>query len=107
MKVGDKVWLFDQNRRIYQKDGIISASPIYSEHFRQAKIEGETSRSWIIYGEKYPKASPGFFTDAEKEEDIWDKENRMRLIEQVRRCPIKTLREIDAILAQQKEEPTT
>ena len=49
MKVGDKVWIFDTNRRVYPKvNGRVTGGPIYAEHFVQAEITGETSKSWIV-----------------------------------------------------------
>lgn len=55
-KVGDTVWVFDQNRRVYrQENGRSVGSPIFREHFRETTITGETSRSWIIRGGKVPK----------------------------------------------------
>lgn len=51
-QVGDTVWVFDINRRIYQKPppGKIypEGGPIYREHWVAKKIIGETSRSWLV-----------------------------------------------------------
>jgi len=47
LKVGDTVWVFDINRRVYDGNGL-GAKIIYREHFRPVHIIGETSRSWIL-----------------------------------------------------------
>lgn len=50
-KVGDTIWEFDCNRRVYPNErrrlGSFDA-PIYSEHFTSATITGETPQSWLI-----------------------------------------------------------
>lgn len=46
MKVGDVVWMFDSNRRVYPEG--ISAAPIYREHWTTLVIVGETAQSWLI-----------------------------------------------------------
>lgn len=56
LKVGDTVWVLDENHRVYPKGSGLSAVPIYREHFRPRKITGETSRSWLVqYGLKINK----------------------------------------------------
>jgi len=50
IKVGDPIWFFDVNCRVYRKDatGRSMAGPIWAEHWREYAIIGETSRSWIV-----------------------------------------------------------
>jgi hypothetical protein len=60
-KVGDIVWVFDRNHRVYRKDastGLSAGGPIFREHFRPVIISGETPRSWVLYGSgvKVPKS---------------------------------------------------
>lgn len=99
MKVGDKVWLFNINRRVYPKDNRGFSSPIYSEHFYEAVIEGETSRSWIVCGEKFSKKDPrGIYTDETKELKIWDNENRYIIKNKIDRCSVEILKQIDGLL---------
>lgn len=43
IKVGDKFWVKDKNRRVYE-DG----KCIYEKHFREVEVIDETSRSWVI-----------------------------------------------------------
>ena len=98
MKVGDKVWLFDFNRRVYPKNGSISNSPIYSEYFYQATIDGETSRSWIVLCQKFPKKNPiGLYTDKQKADKIWVNENRYRIVKLVENCSIEKLKQIEEL----------
>lgn len=57
-KVGDPVWVFDRSRRVYARDdyGKSMGGPIFREHFRETTITGETAKSWIVWGQKIPKA---------------------------------------------------
>ena len=50
IKVGDPIWYFDVNRRVYRKDakGRSMGSSIWAEHWREYAIIGQTSRSWIV-----------------------------------------------------------
>jgi hypothetical protein len=97
LKVGDTVWLFDGNHRVYENDdGTKSSGAIYSKHFMPRVIEGETKQSWILqYGQKVPKKAngepeadtrkvttrPGFhsvvyLTQKAKDDNIWIHMNR-------------------------------
>lgn len=99
MKVGDSVWLFDTNRRVYEKDGVKHNSPIYSEYFFKATINGETSRSFIILGKKFNKKNPlGVYTEQQKEDKIWANSIRYDLIRKVERCEPSMLRKIEKIM---------
>ena len=97
MKVGDKVWLFDGNRRIYDKK--FGSAPIYAEHFYLAEITGETSRSWLIHGDRYSKKTLlGIYNSNQREDMIWENTNRYKIIDLVRYCSIEKLKDIDRIL---------
>jgi len=98
MKVGDKVWLFDTNRRVYPK-GSITSAPIYAEHFYQTTIDDETPRSWIIGRQKYSKkGGEGIYTDEQKADRLWDHANRYNIIEKVKECSVEKLKQIEEIL---------
>jgi len=102
MKVGDKVWLFDENRRVYKKE--YGSSPIYSEYFYQVIIEGETRNSWIIEGNKFSKKTlQGIYTNETKTEKIWEHENRYKIREKINYCSIKTLKQISNLLLKNNE----
>lgn len=101
MKTGDKIWLFDINRRIYPKNG--KGNPIYSEHFYQAIVSGETKRSWLVAGKKFSKKNPlGIYTNEQKSDAIWENENRYKIIEKIEFCSIDKLKQIENILNKQK-----
>lgn len=48
--VGSIIYHYDPNRRVYRKDakGNSYGAPLEREHWREMKIIGETSRSWLI-----------------------------------------------------------
>lgn len=86
-KLGDDVWMFSENRRVYNRlpDGRPVGNAIYREHFYKMNIESETSRSWIVGGEKYAKSKPdGLYSKEMMEENIWCKENRFGIIDLIR-----------------------
>jgi hypothetical protein len=51
-KVGDTIWVFDENHRVYSKDddGRSFGRPIWREYWRKRTITGENRRSWLISG---------------------------------------------------------
>ena len=49
-KVGDVVWFFDQNRRVYVNHGFSSGAPIWREHWVKMVVCAENKRS-IFVGE--------------------------------------------------------
>jgi len=104
--IGDTVWIFDENHRVYRKDenGRSFGGPIYREHWVPTKITGETTRSWLIgYGEKIPKKGWNpravAFSLQEVEEQAYVMDNRHRLGDRVRDLrDAPTMRAIAAIL---------
>ena len=119
MKIGDPVWLFDDNRRVYPEGGRTfgGGGPIYREHFVEMVISGETAKSWIVsrgrceHG-KIPKIGDGdtramkngawrstiYLSRVAVEDDIYCHDNRVRIADDVRRADAATLRAIDALL---------
>src|ERR1700748_1122106 len=95
--VGSKAFVFDQNRRVYERtpDGKSTGGPIYREHFREVTITEETSRSWLV-GEsrplKYPKKCPALFTAEQVEDACWRHDHRVRIIDLVQRADAEQLR---------------
>lgn len=105
-KVGDKPFLFDGNRRVYSKDqdGRTTGGPIYSAHFEQRLIDGETSKSWLI-GKWQPlkipkKTGVGLYTPEMVELAVWDNAHRWRIADAMRRpnIPITDLKKIAEII---------
>jgi len=48
LSIGSTVWIFDENYRVYTKDGPGWGRIIYREHFRPHEIVGETGVSWVL-----------------------------------------------------------
>lgn len=82
MKVGDTIWFFDQNRRVYAPG--TTSPPIWRAHWAPIKVIGETSKSWLIGYEhrptKLPKSQTTWTGYALSEEEIdkaeWVYKNR-------------------------------
>lgn len=95
MKIGDTIWIFDGNHRVYRKgpDGRSTGGPIWREHWRPYAITSETSRSWVVgehwCQEKVPKKNASKYKFAfsleEIEERAWVIENVYTIAEKVRR----------------------
>jgi len=100
IKVGDVFWKFDLNRRVYDKEKV--GGPIYREHFYQVEITGETSKSWIVNGQKIPKSNPfasgKLYTDEMKENKIWENSHRYNISRLVGHCSIDDLKSIADLL---------
>ena len=99
-KVGDTVYLFNENRRVYRKDesGKSFGSPIYREHFLPIRVTGENARvlflndhTTFVINKKSGLARVGgyqtepFFTQKEMEDACFIKENSIVVSEQIRK----------------------
>lgn len=107
LQVGDTVWVFDVNRRVYApaRPGRLWADggPIYREHFRPVVIESETSRSWVtVSGTKYSKKDRphGIYIDQQEIDDAcWVNDHRYKVSSLVDRCQDPAiLRQIAALV---------
>jgi len=113
LKVGDTLYNFDGNRRVYKPPGpgekYSSGGPIYEKHFLPCKIVGETKQSWImdLYDAKVNKktldsstkfADRGYFTKSGMEADIWFHEHRYKIVREVERAGLEQLREIARVI---------
>ena len=127
LKIGDRLWRFDSNRRVYGSDenGSARGGPIFAEHFVAVQIVAETKQSWIVGPPGSPPpddpkkmpwnydrvrksaltaASRGFgvtpfYTDARKADAIWLAENRRRIMDAVTRSyDVALLRRIAALI---------
>lgn len=95
-KIGDTVWWFNENRRVYHRndEGRPTGSPIYREHFEQLEILGETKQSWIIgcpgdtKGRKFKKIDTRdlCFTIEELQDRVYVKENQFKIADKIRSC---------------------
>lgn len=90
VKVGDTIWWFDGNHRVYSRD---SSRPVWRQHWRPRVIIGETDRSWLIEPSwrprKVPKVNPPAewaFSEAEIDQQAWVEENAHRIAHLVGVC---------------------
>ena len=96
-KIGDTVYQFDANHRVYES-GASMSGPIYSKHFRPYVIVGIEKRSWLIAlpGANWTKkVSKGKVVTAQQMEDqCWHEDHRMRVVRLVQRADVATLQAI-------------
>ena len=117
--VGDTLWRFDINRRVYPRDKKgHQTGPIYSEHFESHKIGSETPQSWLItdgYGvvkvnKKTMKSSSRngwgyhWFTDDDREDAIWLHENKHHIINIIQNADSSLLRTVAAAIGYQAKD---
>lgn len=91
LKVGDTIWRFDHNHRVYRplKPGeppyASRGAPIYREYWVPTKITGETRVSWETCYGKVPKNGKDrrrkgwCFTQEEVDHDVWIDAYRYRI----------------------------
>jgi hypothetical protein len=120
-KVGDTVWVFDRNHRRYNygPDGRAVGGPIFREFFRETTITGETSKSWLIWGQKIPKAGGDvrqsasgaygstkvYMTREAMEAAVFLADHRWRIAKAVEACTdTGLLRQVAAIVGYKAEE---
>ena len=113
IKVGEKVWLFDETRRIYKDyEGKKTLSPWYRGHFVEKFIVKETRQSWILgydmstnpkHGVKIlKKNAPGLIFESEDaiNKVCWVNANRCKISDSVKQCDdYDKLQRIEQILA--------
>ena len=105
VKVGDSVWVFDGNHRVYtDSDGNRTSSPIWLYHWRERKIASETSRSWVLdyYDKKVPKVGHDprcvCFSMAEVLERTWVHDNQYKIESAIRGLSAEKLREVAKVI---------
>jgi hypothetical protein len=103
LKVGDVLWRFDQNCRVYPTDAAgktIPGGPIYSRHFRPVVIIGETRGTWLVgdHGRwkvnkktlRTAKDADGWhvqmFTKEQMDDMVYVNDHALPLSEKVRSC---------------------
>ena len=110
MTIGDTIWLFDGNHRVYTTG---RHAPDYRSHWRPLPIIGETTRSWIVepWGRavKVPKTGEhrGWaFSQAEVDDACYLDAHRWRIIEKVKAYTLTAaqLRQIAAVVGYQEEQ---
>ena len=105
IKVGDKFFTFDDNRRVYNRDenGRAFGGPTFRGHFVEVEIARETRVSWVLKycGTKVPKRDPWsvLYTPKMIDDAEWVDNHAISLGEHVRRCrDVDTLREVAALV---------
>jgi hypothetical protein len=112
LKIGDSVWLFDYNRRIYKKkDGFSYGGPIYRYHWYEKKIIGSTKLSWIVntrfdikhclkIGKNKIRSHYNILlSEQELNDKVWEHDNICGISEAVRKCKdITVLRKVAEII---------
>jgi hypothetical protein len=110
MNIGDTVYRFDINRRVYEppKDGNreVTSGPIWREHWRPMVVVRETSRSWLVQGEGCVERIPKRRYDRqhwamspeELEQRCWVHQHAPRLARAVADADYATLKLIQAVL---------
>ncbi len=97
IKIGDTIWVFDQNHRVYVDDnGNKTSGPNYRHYWTERKVVGETSHSWLIGWEHNPtKISKKNLRDGELniclnmeevEEKVWLDQNKYPIVRMLQRC---------------------
>lgn len=92
LKIGSEVYMFDANKRVYDKDkdGQSFGSPIYRKYFFKTTIIEETSRSWIVdyWRTKINKKTLQgiWLTEEEVNEKCWIHDNQHKISEKVGLC---------------------
>jgi hypothetical protein len=86
-----RVWIFDTNRRVYERDenGRAKGGPIWRDHWKEIPIVGETRVSWVSrYGDKIPKKG-GYgiaFSEEEIDRAAFVQEHRSKIVRVLERC---------------------
>lgn len=98
------VWIFDINRRVYDRDerGMATGGPIWRCHWKEVEIVGETRVSWITkYGRKVPKAGGAgiAFSEDEIDKAAYVHDNRSKISSAVMMCrDYETMKKIAEML---------
>ena len=106
-------YYFDNNKRVYEKDGVITNSQNYEKHFIKIQILEETDKEYICqYGRTINKRSMLYkidsstrtkiYTEQEKEDKVYVNSKAHSLAELVRKSDANTLREVERLLFQNK-----
>jgi hypothetical protein len=110
MKYKDlKLFYFDQNRRVYEMNGVRKNSPYHEGYFIPIDIISETDNDIICeYGlvkkntmeYHFGRSKFKVYTEQQKNDEVYVAENRHILAEAVRSLSAERLRKVDEILNQ-------
>lgn len=118
-KVGDTVWVFDDNVRRTRIDDAGEIRIIAREKFRPREITGETAKSWLVGGVKIPKvggavrksaagrwgATVVYMTQEAVDDEVFKREHRHRIVRALECCSdVAVLRQVAALVGYKAEE---
>lgn len=117
LKVGDTLFQFDENHRVYRHDekGRPLGGPVYSEHFVPFTIRGETKFSWLTgyrgdikVNKKTLRSSADrgylphqWYTVEERDGMLWLAEHRHKIIRRLEGATLDQLKQVAAIVGYQ------
>ena len=105
--VSSPLYYFDQNRRVYEMNGVKKSSPFHEGYFIPIKVVSETEKEIICeYGAikkktmeyHWGRAKYKVYTEQEKNDDVYVNENRHIIAEKVRTLSADKLRMVEAVL---------
>lgn len=105
LKVGDTIYLFDDNARTYDQQ---TGESKYAAHFRSFRIIGETKFSWLAGSEHRPSkvnkktmlesvrdfGNRRWYTKTGKQDAIWRNQHRHNIREAIDRLDADGLRKV-------------
>ena len=102
-----RLYYFDQNRRIYELNGVKKSSPFHEGYFIPIEVISENEKEVICkYGVikkktmeyHFSKSKFKVFTELQKNDEVYVQENRYLIAEQVRTLSADKLRMVEAVL---------
>ena len=102
-----RLYYFDQNRRIYELNGVKKSSPFHEGYFIPIEVISENEKEIICkYGVvkkktmeyHFSRSKFKVFTEQQKNDEVYVQENRHLIAEQVRTLSADKLRMVEAVL---------
>ncbi len=93
LTIGDIVYYFDGNYRVYEKNGVKKSSPYEEDYYRPLKVVAETEREYILdYGTinkrsnllTLGKTKHKYFMNKERLDEIYLSENGYKIADKIR-----------------------
>lgn len=110
-----KFYYFDQNRRVYEMNGVTKSAPFQEGYYILIKVLSETDKEYVCEWGTINKRSMMYsngryktkaFTEKEKTDDVYIAENSHLLAEKVRRLPADVLRKVEEIIINSEKNET-
>lgn len=105
--VSSRLYYFDQNRRIYEMNGVKKSSPFHEGYFIHIKVVSENEKEIVCeYGTikkktmeyHWGRSKYKVYTEQEKNDEVYVQENRHLIAEKVRTLSADKLRMVEAVL---------